>query len=219
MSRSLSRGFLALEALGTFDKLYHYSASEYSEILTPRERGTTDPKKIKLAEERAKLLGLVGPYCDHISFFFDPIPLDLLGKLFGKDHSVWFSGNKLYQHVISLDGLGDCPYEVVETPTQNRVADEFDWSKEDERERNLIEFCKRQNRAKIRNGEIGYDRKALHEQISKYRGGTRDAYIAVSKNADFQDGFYQYAAGVPHLMAYPPSGKVSVLEVKQVTIK
>jgi len=210
---------MALEALGTFDKLYHYAASEFSELLTPRVRGTTDPKKLKMADERAKRFGLVGPYCDHISFFFEPIPLDILGKLFGKDHPVWFSGNKLYQHVISLDDLGDCPYEVVETPTQNRVADKFDWSKEDKREDNLTEFFKQQNRAKTLNGEIGYDKKKLHEQISKYRGGTRAAYIAMSKSEDFQDGFMQYAAGVPHVMAYPPSGKVAVLEVSQVTVK
>ena len=210
---------MALESLGTFDKLYHYAASEFTELQTPRYRGTTDPKKIKIGEEKAKLYGLAGAYCDHLSFFFDPIPLDLLGKLFGEGHPVWYSGSKLYQHVISLDDLGDCPYEVVETVTQNRVADQFDWSKEENRDKNILEFYKRQNRAKKLNGEIGYDKKTLHEQISKFRGGTRDAYIAASKSADFQDSFMQYAAGVPHLMAYPLSGKVAVLEVSKVVIK
>lgn len=219
MAGSLGRGLMALESLGTFDRLYHYSAAEHSELQTPRVRGTTDPKKIRVSEEKAKLYGLVGPYCDHISFFFEPIPLDILGKLFGKDHPVWFSGNKLYQHVVLLDDLSDCPYEVVETPTQNKVADQFDWSKEDEHEKMILEFFKRQNRAKLLNGEIGYDKKNLHDQISKFRGGTRAAYIAASESEDFEDGRNKYAAGVPHLMAYPPSGKVRVNMTTKVVIK
>lgn len=213
------KGFIALESLGTFDRLYHYASSEFSELQTPRYRGGTDPKKIKRAEELAKKYKLAGAYCDHISFFFEPIPLDILGKLFGKDHAVWFSGSKLYQHVVTLDDLGDCPYEVVETPTQNKVADQFDWTNEAERDKTMAEYVKLQNRAKLLNGEIGYDKKTLHEQIAKFRGGTRAAYIAASESEDFEDGRNKYAAGVPHLMAYPLSGKVRVDSVSKVVVK
>lgn len=209
---------MALESLGTFDKLYHYSVQEFSELQTPRYRGT-DKEKIRKAEARAKLLGLVGPYCDHISFFFDPIPLDLLGKLFGKDHKAWFSGNKLYEHVVTLDTIGNSPYEAVETPTQIKLMDELDWENATDHEAMTIDFFKKQNRAKRMNGEIGSTQKELQKVVNRFRGTTRDYYIASSKRDDFADAFHQYAANVPHLMVYPPEGKYVVESTRLVTIK
>jgi hypothetical protein len=214
------KGHLAmvLEAMNKNEQIYHYSTAQFARLETPRHRGTSNDK-IKKSEEMAKKYNLVGPYCDHISFFFDPIPLDLLGKLYGKDHGAWVSGNKLYEHVVHVRGLPEIPFEVVETATDLEIMDSIEWEEEGDNSANTSQFFKRQRRAKLLNGEIGSSNLQLLKQIERYKGGTRDAYLAASKRDDFEFNFAKYASCVPHLMIYPPDGYLEVNSSKLVTIK
>ncbi len=85
-------------------KLYHYSDKQYTELLTRRVQGA-DEKEIDIATFKAKRMGLPLPYHDHISFFFEPIPLDKIASVFPYGHPFWKAGNEIYEHVIDLDSI------------------------------------------------------------------------------------------------------------------
>lgn len=199
--------------------LYHYSVKQHKKLLTSRQLGKTDPAKIATWEKIAKKFNLVGAYCDHISFFFDPAPMDILGAIFGPGHAAWFPGSKLYEHVVTVSELvteGEIPYEVVETLTDRKIMDSLDWTNH---EKAIKEFFRLQRKEKILTGEIAWAPDKLLQQMAYYRGGTREAYLKAATMEDFEENRMKYAANVPHLMAYPVSGVVVVESSRLVVVK
>lgn len=57
-----------------------------------------------------------GAYYQHISFFFEPIPKDIIASVFNNEHKVWRSGNVLYEHQVKISDLGEFAFELVESP-------------------------------------------------------------------------------------------------------
>lgn len=201
--------------------LYHYSKELYPELLTKAQSGSMTPIQIKLARQESRRKGYLDwPYCDHISFFFEPIPSQLLGELF-KGHPVWFKGNNLYEYLIDVSKLPlEIPYHVVESVKKTALYDKFSLEKnwvEDDPE--LLEEWQILEDEKAREwGEKGNRRDALIKQIVANQGIIEEAYRTAVQREDFVYNKTKYAANVPHLMLYPPTGRVTPLKIRALTI-
>ena len=68
--------------------LYHYSDKLFDRLLTKRKQGVTDDEN-KL-EKYA--------YLDHISFFLEPIPLDILPSIHKNKHPFYVEGKELNEY-------------------------------------------------------------------------------------------------------------------------
>lgn len=201
--------------------LYHYSKELYPELLTKAQSGSMTPFQIKLARMESRKKGWLDlPYCDHISFFFEPIPSKLLSELF-TGHPVWFKGNPLYEYVIDLNKLPqEIPYHVVESVKKTALYDKFciekNWVEDDPK---LLEEWMILEDEKARGwGEKGNSRNALVKQVFAHQGIIEDTYRAAVKREDFVYNKTKYAANVPHLMLYPPTGSIVPSKINGVTI-
>lgn len=201
-------------------RLYHYSVSRYQQLLTRRTQGAT-AKEIEESEAKAKRFNSVGPYIDHISFFFDPIPSRIMGKIYGPTHEFWHPGNRIIEHVVETDMLdGHILFDMVETPFRDAFFDEFvkihKWDKDDPELLRL--YLTGLEEAKRANGEIGAGISNLNRQIKRFVGRTEKAIVAASQDPDFDSFKNKYAANVPHVMIYPQSGRITVHAVNSLTI-
>lgn len=202
--------------------LYHYSAHMHQVLLSKAASGAMTHIQIKLARQEARRKGYEAwPYCDHISFFFDPIPASLLPTLFGDNHPFWYKGHKLYEHVIKVADLpGDIMYHVVESKNKTALLDKFaeenNWVEDNPELLLQWEMLISQKEREWR--ERGTRRDGLINQIKLNEGGTAEAYIQASKRDDFEWGKNKYAANVPHLMLYPPKGEIKVHEIRSLTM-
>ncbi len=190
-------------------KLYHYSTSPYNELLTKRKQGGLTPDQIKRSVDHANLIHDPGPYIDHISLFFDPIPLERIAKIFGNRHDFWKTGQGVYVHVIDTASLPrDLLWSIVETPEIDNYTDQFDWTITDKAVR--TKYLQDMNDEMVRLKLVGRTTKGLVEAVKPYLGKTEQAYIDARKRSDAEDTLKQYAANVPHLMVYPATGKIKV---------
>lgn len=202
-------------------KLYHYARELYPSLQTRRKSGKADGAEVKRSEERAKQYMSEGPYVDHISFFFDPIPADLLPTLYGPDHAVWFKGNRLYEYIVDVDTLQrDLLYRVVESERKTAFMDKFvkehNWVDDDPVL--LMKYIREINDLQRKWGELGRDWPDFKKQILLNQGKTREAFIRASQRQDFQEGRHRYASNVPHLMVYPSHGVIEYAEINVVTL-
>jgi len=194
-------------------KLYHYSKERHSTLLTKRAAsGDRNPSKFD---------GFKETYNDHISFFFDPIPSKTVGRLFGKEHAVWFPGNVLYEYVIDTNQFeNDIFYHVVESAKKTAYLDEFsithDWVEDNPA--TLALWKKEILERSIKWGEIGKSLAGLNHQIKLHLGTTEAAYLNAFKRDDWEDGKHRYASNVPHLMIYPRRGEVIYEKISRLVI-
>ena len=203
-------------------KLYHYSKDQYNTLMTKRASGKATPEEIERAEKSAKRILMPGAsYVDHISFFFEPIPADILHNIYGKDHAVWYEGNELYEYVVNVDRLPEgMLYEVVESAREMAALDAF------AKEHNWVEdnpallrkwFAFILNE-KVKWGEYGKSRSKLLYQIKRYQGRLRYEFLEAKQREDFQTNFHKYAASVTHLMVYPATGEIQYDVMNRVII-
>lgn len=153
------------------------------------------------------------PYCDHISFFFEPIPAALLPNIFPKDHHAWSKGKKLYEHIIDTRALPQkIDYDIVESTKFIAAYDDFatknNWV--DENPRLFKEWSQLEDRLMRQWGERGNDRSMLESKIQENQGIIADKYRDFAKRIDYEDNKYKYASAVPHLMLWIPGGKILV---------
>lgn len=197
-------------------KLYHYSSVLYPELLTRTRSRNLSQEEQKVGLERAKKWNQPGSYNDHISFFFDPIPLEVIGKLFGPWHHTWFDGNKLFEYVVDTKDLADnVLYDVVESPQLVKMLDETEWQDNDIF---VKAFFQKERAMKLKEGLLGNSRAGLDKQIKHFMGGTEAAYRAARQRPDAEENKDKYAAAVPHLMLYPATGSVSIESTNTVVI-
>lgn len=208
-------------------KLYHYAANPFEYLKTKRLQGGMTADQIKEAEVRSQRLGTIAPYIDHISFFFDPLPMTLLAEIFkvnGKykePHRVWVKGNVLYEHVIETDSLDPhCLWEVVESLKSIAFFDDFvekhNWVDDDPAILKL--YLEKAKENAIAWGERGNGLPGLMRQIKANQNVTEKAYQAAWRRQDFAENRMKYAASVPHLMFYPRGGEVPVSQINKVTV-
>lgn len=164
----------------------------------------------------SKLTHSPGSYTDHISFFFDPIPSDIIGNLYKGLNDVWKNGNILIEHITDTRMLeSEILFSLVESPADVSSLDSIDWVDTDEF---LLEYKIKKEARKRNSGETGNGILNLENQIKKYKGSTTKAYIAASKRKDFLENITKYAASVPHLMLYPKRGFIEIEYINKVVI-
>lgn len=189
-------------------KLYHYSKPLYHSLKTRTKSGVATAAEIQKGLDNAKTYNNPGSYHDHVSFFFDPVPLTTLAKLFKGKNDFWIAGNEIYEYTIDVDSLEPTIlYSVVETPKQIEYLDKTEWIDTDEF---LIHYCAEETKLKKQWGETGTGLAGLKRQINIYKGKTESFYVAASKRDDFVENIKKYAACVPHLMLYPLSGEIKI---------
>jgi hypothetical protein len=202
--------------------LYHYSANAFDVIKSKRAQGTATPEEIKKAEEQARRILMPGAtYVDSISFFFEPIPSEIMHQIYGEGHPVWFEGNKLYEYEVKMDLLPQrILYEVVESERELVALDKFvkdhNWVEDDPvLLKKWFAFILNE---KLKWGEYGNDRSKLFLQAKKNSGNLTTNFLKAAQREDFKDNFRKYAASVPHLMMYPEDGTVRYEIMSLVTI-
>jgi hypothetical protein len=197
--------------------IYHYSKEKYSSLLTRRKAGTLSREELAQADADAKKYYSVGSYNDQISFFFDRPPIDILPTLYKGQNDFWKEGNEVYEYTVPVEGLGKhIKYFTTETPEAVKLMDRTDWS--DESDENTVAYYKKKRELLERLGHIGVGMDGLKREIDKFEGKTRYYYLAASKRYDFDDNIKKYAANVPHLMLYPPSGEIHFTKVVKLVI-
>ncbi|MNM18516.1 hypothetical protein D3C81_288090 [compost metagenome] len=175
------------------------------------------PIQVKLERLEARRAAFYKlPYCDHISFFFSPIPAFLLPKIFPADHPVWKKGTKLYEHVVDTATLPmTIEYMVVESVKRTALYDQFvkdhNWHQDDPKL--LEEWFLWEDEHLRRWEEKGNRRNVLERKIHENMYSTSSSFLAASRREDREENEYKYASCVPHLMLYPPEGRVAPQEI------
>ena len=190
--------------------LYHYSTQRFDVLKTKRKQGILTKQEIKSAERLAENQSSVGAYCDHISFFFERLPLDIQGSVYGKDHPVWFPGNKLFEYELPLVGLPDFDYEVVETPKKTELY--YDES---------LTIPVYKEKLRLLNQKEGYrgnGHKELIKALRPLEGLTRECVAKANSYPNWDEIKYKYAANVPHVMIYPVGGIIHFHKVQKVVL-
>lgn len=200
-------------------KLYHYSKDKYSVLKTRRTQGILTKEEIQQADLDNK--GNLGraAYIDHISFFFDPIPLLLLPKLYKNENTSWFKGSHLVEYTVESDTLEKhIAYYVTETPEDLKDIEKIDDKKWDSDPSYSKHYFEQKVKRKKTSGEIGTSLVELNKQISLYKGRTEEFYLLASKRKDFKENIKKYAASVPHVMVYPSKGLIPYVSTRNVVM-
>ena len=197
-------------------KLYHYSKNKYDVLKSLAAQDNLTAKEKREFEEEAKLIGLPIPYHKQISFFFDPIPLDIIADLFKGKNDVWKMGTELFQYEVDVNSLEpDIWFLIAESPEITKFLDSINW--QDGREF-LIKVKREKIKKQIELGEIGQGLPNLIKHIQRYKGMTRYYYIQASKRKDFEEYIHLYAAFVPHVMLVPKSGIIKYNRMTKVVV-
>lgn len=187
--------------------VYHYSQELYPRLETKEHRG----ERIKDYKPASELDRFLGNYNQHISFFLDPVPTAIMGRIYGKDHHTWFSGNTLYQYEIDTNTIGDFRYYLVETPEKLKLL--YDDTLSDE------EYYKKYYQIIKDHSLIGEGNGAFEKAAKPYLGKTRQSIESVQKLPNWESLKDKYAAAVTHVMLYPNSGVVDYASYTKVKIK
>jgi hypothetical protein len=117
--------------------LYHYSKDYYDNLKTLEQQRQLTKDEIEKYKKFKNALSPDKPYWKHISFFFDPIPVDKLGKWYGGDHSV--SADDYYKSMLEImikkkyRGSGNNELELGAKPLVNKTEHFFKKAKDHER--------------------------------------------------------------------------------------
>lgn len=206
--------------------LYHYAPDRFKEILSLREqvkRGITKVSQSELSDkDKAGLFrgykGLSG--ADQVCFFFDPIPLDVIGGQYPNDHKAWSPGNKLFELQVNLEDAFDeeTPFSVTETKADNFMAD-YLWPGDMLNGSLKRPYFMAKNIVSDLRGDSGTGIDSINKVYDRYKGKTRDSYMNLIKNLHKDDDYkYMYAPSVPHLQMWPKGGSIVVANAKLITI-
>ena len=187
--------------------LYHYSKDRYNSLTTREFRG------LKIDEEmlKRKREYVPGNYNQHISFFFDPIPFQILGKIYGEGHAAWYPGSELYQYIVDSRDIGKFAYHIVESPESVEMVLDDDVTIEQYHERFAVIAKEKLY--------IGYSNSELERATRQFTGKTRKYFEEAGKKPTFDTVRDKYAAFVPHVMLYPKGGVVEYIEVDKIRIR
>lgn len=184
--------------------LYHYAAKQFAKLKTKNKQNGLKPQ---ISESPYR----IGHYADHVSFFTEPPPLEILGTIFGKDHPVWYPGSVLFEHRIDVDKIRSFIAEFVETPIATKLY--YDPKYDDytgDRWLKLL-FDAQKEAGEIFDTKV--QRNNNHDFKKKCRsfdGMVRLYYTKLPARPNFSDICKKYAPSVPHLMLYPDDGEIPV---------
>jgi len=190
--------------------LYHYASSLYPTLQTRQKQGLITAADLSIEKEIAKKIGKPGAYSEHISFFFEKIPLDILGSIFGKDHHVWFSGNVLFEYRVDANSLSDFKYEIVESPQAMELY--YDDSIQGKH------YVQAYNRIMRDKGYRGQGASELLKAVAPLKVLTRLKYQQITTRPNWGDIRKKYAATVPHVLIYPNGGEIKYTSVQKTKV-
>lgn len=213
---------------------YHYSAEEFDTLKslvaqekTNRSRvkfsGILDNIKGKLIKFKDRFLpGDEFSYDRSLSFFLEPIPLDI-AELYANKHERWKSGLELYQYEVSLDKLPkSIAFRLCESTKKTKLLyEQQDWSKVETDPAVADVYIEEVHELEKRLGYIGHGVNELVKACRPFRRGLRDSIKKANqlarKNPD--DGIMKkYAACVPHLMIYPGYKEIEFSKVSKIIL-
>lgn len=186
--------------------VYHYASQQYDVLKTKKAQGVpTDTSSVGIV-----LNGKRFDYTDHISFFVEPIPLEIMGRVYGKDHSVWHPGSELYEHKVDMGKVKSFMYHFVETP--EKIAMLFDDGIDDQ------EYYKRLEKVNAEKGYVGSGLSEFSHPYKQFQGQTKRHILRADSFPRWQESRLKYAACVPHVMVYPKGGLIPVESSRKVTV-
>lgn len=185
-------------------KLYHYSAKPHSELLTNSLRNVVSDHNV-VSED----------YDDHLSFFMEPIPVDIAKQL-NNEFDKWKSGTVLFEHVIYLSNIKITKWEFASTPEGRAFyIENFDISKR-KSPGYIDEYLDKKAKFKKDNNLIGISSRVLANKIPSYISDDKmGTYIKINKKHGRVD---QYASEIPHLLINTKS-PVKVTKVNRLKLK
>lgn len=176
--------------------LYHYSTELFDILKTREKQGLGKEEKIPELNQR---------YNKHISFFLEPIPLDILPDIHSNKHEFYVAGKEVYEYKIPTVNLGVMEYELVESPEKIKAL--YDTTLDDDAYYKAMDEISRANKY---NGKNIKDLEAL---IERFEGTTRGYFIRIPSYPNYKEIKNKYAPCVPHFMIYPKTGLVKYSSV------
>lgn len=178
--------------------LYHYSRDLYKDLRT-RE------KQAVVSEGQAQ--NKLPSYDKHISFFLEPIPLDILPDIHKNQHPFYVAGNEVYEYRVPTVNLGTMTYHLTESPEKTKAL--YDTTIDDDEYYRIMDEVNKANKY------IGDNVRDLESLIDKFEGTTRNAFIKLPCYPNYEEIKNKYAPTVPHFMIYPKSGIVRYSSVSK----
>lgn len=197
-------------------KLYHYSSERYTVLKTKRKQlKVTEKDRIEAAKNKDLA---IGPYYDHISFFFDPIPAKHMGYFFkGVPHEVWRKGAMLYEYVVETDNF-NFGYEIVETEADYRqLITEWPTTPSITKEQ-IRQFKVNRFQRKLKTNETAKTKENFLKMANPYVGKLLENYKKAQRRYELDSERMKYAALVPHVMLYPDNGYIEYESAKRIRI-
>lgn len=189
-------------------KLYHYSKEQY-DVLKTKELTTPISKEDRhKAIERALFTKDPGPYYQHISFFFEPAPLDILGRIFGKDHHFWFPGNEIFEYEVDISKLPPFTYRIVESKICQDEFYSLDYGDDDNFD--AVRYYRVLDALQRKAHEKGHGMADFLKGRKAQLGQIRKMYEKLPKRPNWEEIRGKYAATVPHVMLYPTGGLIHI---------
>jgi len=180
--------------------IYHYSDKRF-DVLKSRA-AQKGPISVPASDLRH--------YDNHISFFVEPIPYDILPSLHHHQHAFYKDGKEVYQYKIPTNNLKDFYFELVESPEKTELF--YDETLSDEL------YYVRLKAAYDEKGYVGTTVRELEHCVKMFQGKTREFFKQVPKRKNYDEIKTKYAPTVPHLMVYLKHGVVEYSEVKKVVM-
>ena len=205
-------------------RLYHYSAKTYFDFIKSRRAQGIVPSKEDLAdqERRCRQTKSPGIYDKHMSFFIDQIPRDI-PRYFGHRHEFWKTGATIYEHPVIInedldkndpDGLVT-GYSLVESPyvVELRYNTDFKNDAAVKRYFEKVQSLQRQHR------DVGWGYQGLRDCIQRWKGKCNQHFEKLLTIPDFEEIILpRYAATVPHLLLWTPSGTLPVYQIREIKL-
>lgn len=195
--------------------LYHYSVERYSELSSLFSRNL---EKEGFESDKNDPFS----YNKSISFFLEPIPLDL-PKILENKHKFWKSGTKLYEYKISTSQLlEETPYVLVESEeVVDLIYNKQDWDKAKGNPELIKKYKQDIKDLELKLKYRGTKITDFIKVSKKYSSGIKDRYkklVELDKKYPQDNLLDKYAATVPHVMIYVSSLKIKPISVKQITL-
>ena len=196
--------------------LYHYSVERYTELSSLAARGLQ--KEGFEAKESDPFA-----YNKSISFFFEPIPLDL-PEILHHEHNFWKKDAELYQYEISTVQLKEeTPYVLTEgEEIVDLIYNKQDWSKAEGNPAFISKYKEEIRALELKLKYRGTNIDDLIRVSKKYRTGIRERYKALYElNLKYPEDnlLDKYAATVPHVMIYTDKLKIKPKSTKRIRLK
>lgn len=202
-------------------RLYHYNTKQLDFLQSLYGRGISKEDKTRLGDLATETEGPFA-YTKNLSFFMEPIPIDL-PKILHNEHAFWSSGRVLFEHIIDTKEFPhDVPYRLVEsTEKTDLIFNKQNWELA-EGNPELTALYKKQ--LKDLEQELNLEGTGVSNLIrvaSRYKGIRKNYKEAYKIYKRFPEDrlIEKYAACVPHLMVYTAEKKIRVSLVNEVILK